>query len=104
MVDAMGPGFAPGGGAPQLRQLGVVGAGPQRSPQVGFDLVEQAGAKLAVSGQPGAVTGLAERRGDRGDDADVTGEPVPFDVPQLGRCGTAVDSRGARGRPTKPPQ
>ena len=61
------------------------GPGAQRAAQVGLLGGEQAGADLAVGGQPGAVAVAAERPGDAGDDADPAGRRRPCRRPARSR-------------------
>src|SRR5881392_396823 len=57
----------------QLFEVLVGGAVPERRLQVPFAAREQAGAELAVRGQPDAVAGRAEGLRDRVDEADLAG-------------------------------
>ena len=68
-------------------EFGVGRAGAQRPAQVGLGLREQAGAQLAVGGEPQPVAVAAERPGDRRDDADPARPARP------GVAVRAVDAR-----------
>ena len=73
----------------------VVGrAGAQRPAQVGLGLREQAGAQLAVGGQPQPVAVAAERPGDRRDDADPARRASAHDA-RSGPSRTSNSSAGA---------
>ena len=93
------------------RQVSAISASlpPPRSSaaQVGLGAGEQAGADLAVGGQPGAVAGAAERAGHRGDDADHGRAAV--DQPALGRGAAALggvrrEVEARRAAPAGPPR
>ena len=79
-----------------IKAFHVVGARPKQPAQVGFLLAEQAVADLAVSRQPGAVAGSAERLGHARDDAHLRwfAERVDESVhePGLGRRSAAYAS------------
>ena len=70
----------------------VAAAAAQDRPQVELVEREQAGAELALGGDPDPVALLAERLGDAGDHADVAdavgvAEPLGrLDVPRVGWC------------------
>src|SRR6266581_3743125 len=78
-------------GADLLVQRLVTGACAQRAAQVVPRPREQAGIEPAVGRQPGAGAAAAERLGDRGDHADLTGAVAVAvavaagDLPVVGR-------------------
>src|SRR5258707_8511523 len=84
---AVGPPGPDGGDL--LAQRLVAGACAQRAAQVVPCPGEQAGIELAVGRQPGAGAAAAERLGDRGDHADLTGAVkvavAAGDLPVVGR-------------------
>src|SRR6266403_4092092 len=65
-------------------QIFVGGAFAQHSAQVVILLAEQAGAQLAIRGQPDARTMSAERLGDRSNQPDLS--PRAIRKPILARC------------------
>ncbi len=69
-VHAVAGLLVPLGGAPAVGDGRVIHAASQQSAQVGLVVAEQARAHGALGGDARAVARLAERAGDRGDDAD----------------------------------
>src|ERR1039458_1517619 len=55
-----------------VAQFGIAGPSPEAPVQVVLDLREEAGANLAVRGEPDSAAGSAKRLAHRGDDADLT--------------------------------
>src|SRR2546421_11500653 len=79
--------LAPYGLADDPLELGVVGAGAQRPPQVSLVQREQTCAQAAVGGQPDPVAVSAEGLGDGVDEADL---PPPVREPVHARGGMGL--------------